>query len=526
MITCEICKQEFNNIISWKHLKKHNITTTEYKKIHGPLVSQEFRELKRSQNSGANNPNYANKLSDENKEKISKANKGKTAHNLGKPMSEEQKLMLSDKALLRNIEWRETGTHPVQGTTRTNETKQKIRDARALQVITSEAVYKAIATKRRNGYDLAFFRGKKHSPESKVKIAIASRRTGSKKTAAALANSTVLLEQVGYNIVAVDSTILSLQCHACKTTFTRSRQYLNPGKIVKELCPLCYPRNYDCSEQENQVAEFLESYTSVERNNRTIVKPKEIDIVLTEFNIGIEYNGLYWHSEVHKDAAYHLNKSNLAKVSNIQIVHVFEDEWVNKPEIVKSRLLSLIGKCPNKIFARKCTIKEVNSVIANQFINQHHLQGAGRANIKLGLYYNDELVSIMTFLKNDVSKRIVGWELNRFCSKINTTVVGGADKLFKHFVKNYDPERITSFSDRRWSSDHTVYTKLGFDFIHYSPPNYWYVRPNEIKRYHRYSLRKPSNCSVTERELRSQQGWLRIYDCGSSKWVWSREKAV
>ena len=131
----------------------------------------------------------------------------------------------------------------------------------------------------------------------------------------------------------------------------------------------------------------------------------------------------------------------------------------------------------------------------------------------------------MTFLKGDISKKNQSWELNRFCSLVNYNVVGGASRLFKWFIKNYNPETVISFSDRRWSNNNTVYEKIGFKFDSCTPPNYWYIVPGEYNRVHRYSLRKPNNCNISERELRESQGYLRIYDCGSSKWVWSREKA-
>lgn len=233
-------------------------------------------------------------------------------------------------------------------------------------------------------------------------------------------------------------------------------------------------------------------------------------------------NGLYWHSELFKHSSYHLEKTNLAREKGIKLIHIFEDEWINCQEIVKSRLLSAINMCNRKIYARSCIIKEINSKTANEFLNKNHIQGSGRSNIRLGLFYNEELVSVMTFLKGDISKNIRDWELNRFCSKIYTSVTGAASKLFNYFVKTYHPTQIISFSDKRWSNDKTVYEKLNFAHVHDSPPNYWYFHQNTTKRHHRYSLRKTKNSLISEKELRKSQNYLRIYDCGSSKWLWKK----
>jgi len=494
-------------MIGWRHLKLHNITTVEYKASYGEVVSEEFRKAKQAQGLGKN--------------------KGNTPHNKGIAMSNEQKLLLSTAALVRNQAWRETNSHPVTGLKRTTETKEKIRQKRASQVITSEQVQKAINTKRRSGNDLAVFRGKTHSIESRKKISISSKKAAAAKTLKSITTASSRLEENGYTLSHISGNIATIKCHRCNNSFTRTRQYMSPGKISTNICPYCYPAASGTSIQEQEVVAFLSTYNiSVYPNTRNVISPKEIDIFLPEYNLGIEYNGLYWHSNIYKSPNYHQEKTELASQLGLQLIHIFEDEWVNNTDIVKSRLQSLIGRSDNKIFARKCQVREVDSKTANQFLKQTHLQGTGRSNIRIGLYYNDQLVSLMTFLNNDISKNVKGWELNRFCSVLNTNIIGSAGKLFSYFVKKYNPELITSFSDRRWSNETAVYSKLGFEFIHNTVPNYWYFMPSECKRYHRYSLRKPANSILSEKQLREQQGYLRIYDCGSTRWQWSSKKAV
>ena len=286
-----------------------------------------------------------------------------------------------------------------------------------------------------------------------------------------------------------------------------------------EVCRKCN-NILNGSYQENKLREFIESLGVSTVNNKKILDGKEIDIFVPDYNIGVEYNGLYWHSEERVGKQYHLEKTILAESKEIKLIHIFEDEWLEKPDIVKSRLKSLFGMSDQRIFARKCKIQEISSKQANQFIKNNHIQGTGRSNIKLGLYYNNQLVSVMTFLKGDLSKNIRGWELNRFCSIPDTNVVGAGSRLFNYFTKKYKPENIISFADRRWSNKDAFYTKLGFVQDSITVPNYWYFKPNEMRRYHRYGLRKPAESLLIERELRYQEGWRRIYDCGSIKYIW------
>ena len=115
------------------------------------------------------------------------------------------------------------------------------------------------------------------------------------------------------------------------------------------------------------------------------------------------------------------------------------------------------------------------------------------------------------------------WELLRFSSKLNLNIPGVADRLLKHFIKNLNPKQILSFADRRWSLG-DLYTKLGFESKGNTAINYWYINLKEGKRIHRYNLRKnkDDDQNLTEFQNRLNQGYLRVWDCGSSKWVWSK----
>lgn len=524
MIKCKICNQEFASQITWKHLKKHNLTVAAYKEKYGEVKSPELKARIREKFSGENNPNWGKQHSNKTKEKISKANTGKTGPNKNKNLSDKTKEKIRSKAIERNRKWLEEGNHPHLGAERTDETKEKIRNARAKQVIKPESALKAIETKKSRGYDLAFFRGKTHTKETKEKISKKSILHNKKKTEESISNSKSRLEANGYTFIdLIDSNIVKIKCNQCGNNFERTRQYTFESKIDDKMCPTCYPPSKGTSNLEKEFIDFIASINpNILINTRSIIPPQELDVYVPNQKIAFEFNGLYWHSEIYKDKQYHLNKTAECENKGIKLIHVFEDEWTTNKDLVKSRIRTILNQTQSKIFARKCTVKEISSKEANKFVSKYHLQGRGRSNIRLGLYHNKKLVAVMTFLNGDISKNIKSWELNRFCSIPNTQIVGGASKMFSYFVKNYSPTEIISFADRRWSNQSSVYAQLGFKFVHNTPPNYWYFMPNENKRIHRYSLRKPKNSDLKEAELRKSQGWNKIWDSGSIKYSWKK----
>ena len=282
------------------------------------------------------------------------------------------------------------------------------------------------------------------------------------------------------------------------------------------------------SKSEKEVFEFLNKYVHCTESNRKVLKGRELDIFIPPLSLGIEYNGVFWHSDRFLQNNYHLNKTEACESLNISLIHIFEDEWIYKKEIVKSRLLNLIGKTPNKIYARKCEIREVEYNKSLTFLNDNHIQGGSVSSHRIGLFYKGKLVSLMTFSSLRKSLGLTpkkgSYELIRFCNKLNTTVIGGASKLLKHFEKTYKPKEIISYADRRWSNGN-LYYQLGFEFIHNSSPNYFYVKEGSVKRESRFKYRKDVlvrqgfNKDLTEKEIMVERGYRRIYDSGNKKFI-------
>lgn len=274
---------------------------------------------------------------------------------------------------------------------------------------------------------------------------------------------------------------------------------------------------------EAEFAQLLKSWGVKCFKTKKEIVPYEIDLYCPDYNIGIEINGDLYHSFVEdgaphcdgKDEFYHARKSRLADEKGIFLFHIFEYELLdeNKKEAVISQLRNLFMKNSKKIYARECVVKEVSAKDKSKFLFENHRQKNDNSSIRLGLYYNDELVALMTFGKPRFNKNYK-WELLRFCSKADTTVVGGASKLFKYFLNNHDGS-IISYSDNAKTRGN-LYKVLGFSFLRYSDPNYvWCNSSNDIKT--RYQ------CQMKD-EVKKMRGlgYWRIYDCGNKVWVLDR----
>ncbi len=328
--------------------------------------------------------------------------------------------------------------------------------------------------------------------------------------------------------------MLEFICKECNNEFKQKWNYVQ----TYYTCPICYPRTRGRGAKEIELFNFINSlnFNSVIPNDRKTIIPYEIDILINDVNIGIEFNELLGHSEAGgKFVEYHLNKTIMAKDSNIRLIHIFEDEWLYKKDIVIHLLKNILNKSDaDSIHARKCIIKDISPSIKNNFLDEFHLQGKDSSLIKLGAFYNNELISVMTFSHGSISKGGLNndksvFELNRFCTNYNYKIPGIASKLLTHFKRNYKWSQIYSFCDRRWSVGN-LYYKLGFDLIKINPPSYHYVKqikdPEtnqvDLKRLHRFTLRKTKEeqkFNLTEVELRFQQGYYRIWDCGNLKFV-------
>lgn len=249
-------------------------------------------------------------------------------------------------------------------------------------------------------------------------------------------------------------------------------------------------------------------------NTRGIIRPYELDIYLPDFKLAIEYNGSYWHSEGRKEKEYHLKKTNLCNEKGIQLLHIFDFDDL---DIWKSMISNKLG-LNEKIYARKCIIKELEYKEIKDFLKINHLQGACPSKINLGLFYENELVQVMTFGKPRFNKKY-NYELLRLCTKKYFNAIGGASKLFKYFTQKYKGS-IISYANRRFSNGN-IYKQLGFKELNKTEPNYWYTKEDKIlsryqcQKHKLNSLLEVFNPELSESENMTNNGYFRIYDCGN-----------
>lgn len=279
-----------------------------------------------------------------------------------------------------------------------------------------------------------------------------------------------------------------------------------------------------------KILNFIQSIypnENIENNNRKLISPKELDIYIPEKKLAIEINGIFWHSELNgKDKNYHIDKTLECNKNDTRLIQLFETEWILKEDIVKSRISILLGYS-NKIYARRCEIKEISSDDKKYFIEKTHIQGDVPSSVNVGLFYKNELVMVMTFGKSRFNKKYQ-YELLRMSSELNTTIIGGANKLFQYFIKKYDPESVVSYCDLRWNTGN-VYSKLGFEYSNRSSPNFWYFHMDDpFKLYSRIKFQKHKlgkilenyNPELTEYDNMLDNGYDRIWDCGNDVWVY------
>ena len=308
------------------------------------------------------------------------------------------------------------------------------------------------------------------------------------------------------------------KCCECGNTFEDSFY----SKKILPRCKNCNPFLSGASRGEKEVYDFVKSLgLNAESNYRDEL---EIDIYIPELNLGIEYDGLYWHNESNKGKDYHKTKKDFFKEKGIEIINIYEDEWENKKEIVKSIISNKLGKVSSRIYARECDIKKIDFNKAKIFLDENHIQGGTNSpKFSYGLFYNEELISVMTFGKSRFNKNY-DWELVRFANKINYNIIGGASKLLKKFQKENEGT-IISYCDFRYFSG-TVYDKLGFKILSENRPNFNWVKNSDRFNRERFNKKRIENLfpetfnkDLTEYENMKLNGFDRIWDCGSVTYV-------
>ncbi len=289
----------------------------------------------------------------------------------------------------------------------------------------------------------------------------------------------------------------------------------NPEVAKKSYDTRVQNDSFNTSVGEKEVRLFVqELIPDVRYNVRDLIHPYELDIVVPQKNIAIEYNGLYYHSEAHKDKDYHGMKLGKCKDIGYRLISIFEHEWFGRQTAVKSRLRAILGCNSNIIGARKTEASSATVDEVLPFLNEFHIQGGVRFEKAFKLTHAGMIVAVMTFARHhrQTSKDLV---LNRFCVRDNYTIVGGIAKMLK-FASIQEP--IVSYSDNRWSEG-DIYKRLNFKLEAQLAPDYFYINKSGVfSKQSKKKTKEEAAIGMSEHEIRLSQGYLRVYDCGKKRW--------
>lgn len=324
-------------------------------------------------------------------------------------------------------------------------------------------------------------------------------------------------------------------CNKCKErTYTiTAANYDDRKRVGSETCTILNPVCVQTSGCENELLEYIKSVYNGEviSSDRSVLGGKELDIYIPKLRLAFEYNGVYWHSDLYKDKTYHSEKTQKCLELGIQLIHIWEDEWIYKNDIVKDTILNKLGSNKKTIDARKCEVLEISAKTAKPFCEMYHIQGYTASTTRFGLYHNDELVMVAVFGQvrriSGAGKKDGEWELYRLCSPFGTVVRGGAGKLLSAFVRKYEPKCVVTFADLD-KSNGNVYEKIGFEKSYIVPPTYYWCIGN--RRYPRYRFQKSNleeckeNPNLTEDEVMRTRGYFKCWDSGKIKYVWQQKQ--
>lgn len=291
-------------------------------------------------------------------------------------------------------------------------------------------------------------------------------------------------------------------------------------------CPLCAKSTITGPTRE--IAAFLASHGfDPVFNDRSAIPPLEIDVWLPEQRFGIEYHGLYWHTARRVGRDSHRRKFDAARAAGIKLVQIFEDEWMDKRELVLGMLANRLGVSSRKVMARKCGIARLARPEGRAFFKANHVQGPDAATEYYALAGGDGAEAVMSFYRPQKTggDQTVDWMVARFATRAGSAVAGGFSRLLEAFVREQKPSSVGTYADLRWGFG-DVYAANGFEFKHLTAPNYFYYsRKSGVRRWHRYAYRKhvlqrlmgaDYDGSRTEEELAATLGLERIYDCGNA----------
>lgn len=316
---------------------------------------------------------------------------------------------------------------------------------------------------------------------------------------------------------------MSKRFHGCEITNIETiKDLITP--IVERECEDFFKNSFR-SKGEKELFEYVKSLVGEDKvvnNKRALITTEkgnglELDVYVPSMNVAFEYNGTYWHSlEIVKDKYYHLNKTQKCAELGIRLIHIWDYEWLFETEKVKM-LIKTILLSKTKVSARKCTIARITPHEEEEFLNTYHYEGYKESFVCYGLYYDNTLVQVMSLSKPE--DNVAQYELLRLCTKTDLIILGGAERMFKHFLFDYNPESVVSYCDRDKFSG-GIYGKLNFSSESWRPIES--LIKVENGEYHRITESQINELNWVEINNLDKDNYCDIYNSGRETYVWKR----
>jgi len=318
---------------------------------------------------------------------------------------------------------------------------------------------------------------------------------------------------------------VEMQCITCKKNYIVNIGFLSQrNKFDVTLCTNCNPVNTG-SDLQNRFVLFIESlgFTIIKNYRFDENSKHEIDIFIPEKNIGLEINGIFWHSEVYKHSNYHKEKTKLASKNGVQLIHLWEDDLKFKKELVESRIKAILG-LNQTLYARKTKVKFIDKNLSKEFFDKFHLHGNVRNTLSIGLFYDEELISSISLRKKKTPDE---YEISRYATKSGFGVIGGFAKMLKFISNELKPINIFTYYDLDWKQDNNVYENNNFVFVKETQPQYHWVvggkRENRLKFTKKNLVREGFDENKTEVQIMHDRGYYRIFNAGNNLYKFKKD---
>ncbi|MFW6219873.1 MAG: DUF7487 domain-containing protein [bacterium] len=323
------------------------------------------------------------------------------------------------------------------------------------------------------------------------------------------------------NIEIIDGDFIKIKNYCDKHSEFTISKFLYKNRMFRDkinICTKCNEINSKQSKIQAELINYIEQYyhNNILKNDREILNGYEIDIFLPEINIGFEFNGNYWHSDINHEKNYHYNKKNLAKLKNIDLFFIWEHDYKKNNEIIKSIIKSNVNIYDKIINSRDCDLITLNQRETNEFLDKNHLSGSVLGNYNLGLTHENNIVSMASF--NEIGDN--EFEITRFCNVLDINVIDSLKKILNNFIYENKPKKIEITLDRDYYKI-DEFLNVGFTLNEITLPDYSYFkngnRLNKNSCTKEILINMGFDSNKTEYEIMTDRKYYRNYNSGNYK---------